>query len=186
MVREPPLDKGEYMSRLKNPPVSMVAVMVLAMFVASVYLYRAMLEVDEVIMTGSPFKIVLYFLAIFLFLGMYFRYLIAAFWLMSRNRNAWGTVVRLSGLYIVLAAVSMLSIYSVFDLNMAVGPLCVSPTLMMVIMALVILYMFLPSVRKIFTPPYAENVGIKDWILLALFVDPFSRNRMSLRGQNGR
>lgn len=177
----PSLDKKEYMDKLNKPPLSMLVVMALALFVASVYLYRAMLEVDEVIDTGRLAEIAMYFFIMLIFLGMYFRYLIAAFWLLSRNRSAWGSVVRLSGLYILLSALSMVISFSVFDLEMSIGPIAIHPTWMMVIMALVIVYMFTPSVRRMFTPPYAKEKGIKDWAYLVFFIDPFGKKRMSFR-----
>jgi hypothetical protein len=177
----PPLDKKEYMDKLKNPPKSMLVVMALALFVASVYLYRAMLEVDEIILTRSMVDILIYFLLMIVLLGLYFRYLIAAFWLLSRNRSAWGSIIRLSGIYILLSVLSMFIRFSVFDLDMTVGPISIRPTLMIVIMAIVILYMFTPSVRRMFTPPYSKEKGIKDWIYLVFFIDPFSKNRMSFR-----
>jgi len=177
----PSLDKKEYMDKLTKPPLSMLVIMALALFVASVYLYRAMLEVDEVIDTGRILEIAMYFFIMLIFLGMYFRYLIAAFWLLSRNRSAWGSIVRLSGLYILLSALSMLISFSVFDLEMSIGPIAIHPTWMMVIMALVIVYMFTPSVRRMFTPPYAKEKGIKDWLYLVIFIDPFGKKRMSFR-----
>ncbi len=177
----PPLNKKEYMDKLNNPPKSMLIVMALALFVASVYLYRAMLEVDEILLTKSVTDIILYFLLMIILLGLYFRYLIAAFWLLSRNRSAWGSIVRLSGIYILLSGLSMLISFSVFDLDMNVGPISIRPTMMMVIMTMVILYMFTPYVRKMFTPSYSEEKNIKDWIYLVFFVDPFSKNKMSFR-----
>ncbi|MCK9323696.1 MAG: hypothetical protein RBR05_06040 [Candidatus Methanomethylophilaceae archaeon] len=177
----PPLNKKEYMDKLKNPPKSMLIVMTLALFVASVYLYRAMLEVDEIILTKSMTDITLYFILMIILLGLYFRYLIAAFWLLSQNRSAWGSIVRLSGIYILLSGLSMLISFSVFDLDMNVGPISIRPTMMMVIMMIVILYMFTPYVRKMFTPSYSEEKNIKEWILLVFFIDPFSKNKMSFK-----
>ena len=153
----------------KKAPKILFFIGFVSLIVASMYLVKLFGNIPALRNEMSFWKLALSIFVTGFIFGQYIFHVMAVFKLSSGMKVAWASMMRTSCSYIILMFVAESSIMQFLPFHVVTYE---SWTLMLV-MGVVILMMFLGSVREFFTPAYAEPVPIKAWILYILYQDPF-------------
>ncbi|KQM10373.1 hypothetical protein AOA81_03690 [Methanomassiliicoccales archaeon RumEn M2] len=113
------------------------------------------------------------------FFLMFIRFASNMFSLSSGNRAVWAGTVRSSVTYVFLVLMDLIGL-RLFDVHVDLGILEIPPVLMAAAMMVLVAYMFLPGIRRFFTPTYADEVPLWKWIGYAAGNDPFKGTKLTL------
>jgi tellurite resistance protein TehA-like permease len=163
----------------RRPPVSLPFAAVVAMVMSAMYLYRAFMSISDAIESEDMYLVATSFAFMLLFFAMFVRFVIALFRLPSGSRKAWATTVRMAISYIALTVLGAFGV-TMLSATVDFGVIVIPSWAMSAVMVLLLVYMFIGEVRDFFTPSYAENVGIWQWIKYVAWIDPFSGRRMAV------
>ncbi len=158
----------------KKPPKILYLIEFVSLFVATLYLLRLFDSLpslrDEMNLWTALLTMIL---SGFMF-GQYIFHMMAVFKLSSGLKMAWASMVRTSINYVILMIVTETALNSLIPIRMVLY----SSWILVVVMLVVIVLMFLGPVRDYFTPSYARQVPLKDWVLYILYQDPFKRQEL--------
>ena len=155
----------------KKAPKTLALVGLVAVILSSFYLVRlfsslpTLLESD----TGDSVQLILSAFVILVVFFQYLYYVTTVFKLASGMRSAWANMVRLSGSYILLLLITETGLLDYLSLNLVVA----NSWILAAVMVAVIVYMLLPSIREFFLPSYEEDPGLKGWVQMVFWMDPF-------------
>lgn len=163
----------------KRVPPILYVIEFVSLLVATLYLLRLFDNLpslrDEMNWSTGLLAVVL---TGFMF-GQYIFHLMAVFKMSSGLKMAWASMVRTSCNYVILMCITESSLMTLIPLRMVLYP----SWILVVVMLAVIVLMFLGSVRDFFTPTYAHQVPLRDWVLYILYRDPFKRQEILEDGQ---
>ena len=161
----------------KAPPI-LYLIEFVSLLVATLYLLRLfdiLPSLREDMTTGRALLSLI--IAGFMF-GQYIFHVMAVFKLSSGLKMAWASMMRTSCNYIILMIITESSLMTIIPLRMMTYP----SWILVVVMFVVIVLMFLGKVRDFFTPAYAEQVPLRDWVMYILYQDPFKNQELTASG----
>jgi hypothetical protein len=162
----------------KRAPVSMLVAGLGGLLVASMYLYRLFLLMPSVSVSADMREATAIMAMMIVSFVLYAVYITNVFRLSSGSRRAWASIERMSLSYILL---TVLSVYGPIDF-FVMDAWGLPSWALAVYMACLSAYMMMPSVRRFFTPGYADGeAGAMQWLMLILGVDPFKGKRQHIR-----
>ena len=162
----------------KRPPKILYLIEFVSLLVATLYLLRlfdSLPSLREDMTTGRA--ILSMVIAGFMF-GQYIFHVMAVFKLSSGLKMAWASMMRTSCNYIILMIITESSLMTIIPLRMMTYP----SWILVVVMFVVIVLMFLGKIRDFFTPAYAEQVPLRDWVMYILYQDPFKNQELTASG----
>lgn len=162
----------------KKPPKILYLIEFVSLLVATLYLLRlfdVLPSLRSEMTTGRA--LVATVIAGFMF-GQYIFHVMAVFKLSSGLKMAWASMMRTSCSYIILMVITETSLMNIIPLRMMTYP----SWILVVVMLVVIVLMFLGKVRDFFTPAYAEQVRLRDWVFYILYQDPFKNQELTASG----
>ena len=163
----------------RKPPATLPLAAIGAVLFSAMYLYRALSYIPQAV-TSDSFAAKIWTLSlVVIFFLMFIRFASNMFSLSSGNRAVWAGTVRSSTTYVFLVLMDFIGL-RLFDVHVDLGILEIPPVLMAAAMAVLVVYMFLPGIRRFFTPTYAEEVSLWKWIGYAAGNDPFKGTKLTL------
>lgn len=163
----------------RKPPATLPLAAIGAVLFSAMYLYRALSYIPQAVESDS-FTAKIWTLAIVVvFFLMFIRFASNMFSLSSGNRAVWAGTVRSSVTYVFLVLMDLIGL-RLFDVHVDLGILEIPPVLMAAAMMVLVAYMFLPEIRRFFTPTYADEVPLWKWIGYAAGNDPFKGTKLTL------
>lgn len=155
----------------KRAPKTLAIVGLIAVALSSFYLIRLFSALPTLLQSDASDlgETVMSVLVIVLIFFQYLYYVTTVFKLASGMRNAWANMVRLSGSYILLLIITETGLLDFLSVNLVVT----NSWILAVVMVCVILYMLLPRIRDFFLPSYEDDPGLRSWILMVFWMDPF-------------
>ncbi len=163
----------------RKPPATLPLAATGALLFSAMYLYRALSYIPQAV-TSDSFAAKTWTLAIVVvFFLMFIRFASNMFSLSSGNRTVWAGTVRSSATYVFLVTMDSIGL-RLFDVHVDLGILEIPPTLMAVAMVILVAYMFLPGIRRFFTPTYADKVSVWKWMGYVAGNDPFKGTKLTL------
>ena len=157
----------------KTPPI-LYLIEFVSILVATLYLLRLFDSLPSLREEMTPLTGLLAVILSGFMFGQYIFHLMAVFKMSSGLKMAWASMVRTSCSYIILMCITESSLMTMLPIRMVLYP----SWILVAVMLAVIVLMFLGSVRDFFTPTYAEQVPLKDWVLFILYRDPFKRQEV--------
>ncbi len=158
-----------------RPPYLRSLALVTLLF-ASLYFVTMLLSVPRVWEeTADRLSLIGYVVFMAILFYIYTSHLGTTFRLQAGNRKAWQHMSRISVAYILLAIVSLndgrdtVWIAQAFEINAILAG---------VAMAVMILYLNRSRVREYFTPSYADNPPLWQWLLFIAGRDPFKKGNL--------
>jgi hypothetical protein len=155
----------------KQPTLLIVAALV-AMFFASFYLYRVFEAIPAALETASPAALMITLGMMLIMFVLYTNYVITIFRLSSGSRKAWVGVIRFSITYTSMSILGTIGLSEILPIEAAFQGTYAMWILIVVVIVL-ITYMLTENVRKFFTPGYADEAELKEWVKYVAGVDPF-------------
>lgn len=163
----------------RKPPVTLPLAATGAMLFSAMYLYRALSYIPQAVTSDSFSAKVWTFALVVIFYLMFVRFASNMFRLSSGNRAVWAGTVRSSATYILMVLADLIGL-RLFDVHVDLGILEIPPAVMVLVMTALIAYMFLPGIRRFFTPTYADQVSAGKWAGYAAGSDPFKGDKLTL------
>ena len=152
-----------------NPPRGLSFVGLVALVFASLYLMKLLTSLEAMQEDMYLLKrLVAAGMLLFLFY-QYIGYVITIFQLRSGLRWSWATMVRSSGTYVLLMIVAETHIFDWLPFDLVSFP----SWILMLAMAMIMVYMMLPSVRAYYKPAYADMAPLWEWFLFVFWIDPY-------------
>ena len=155
----------------KTPPL-LITVGLVALFFASYYLYSVFDFVPTALDSGSSSEVLMTLLMMMIMFVLYTNYVIVLFRLSSGSRKAWAGVIRFSFTYSLLSLLGTYGLLNALPMEAAFQGTVIMWVLLAVVIVM-IAYMLTASVRRFFTPGYADEVELKAWMKYLVGVDPF-------------
>ncbi len=163
----------------RKPPATLPLAAIGAVLFSAMYLYRALSYIPQAVTSDSFAAKIWTLTLVVIFFLMFIRFASNMFSLSSGNRAVWAGTVRSSTTYVFLVLMDFIGL-RLFDVHVDLGILEIPPVLMAAAMAVLVVYMFLPGIRRFFTPTYAEEVSLWKWIGYAAGNDPFKGTKLTL------
>lgn len=171
MVR---LDSSRYTEYGKKAPGYLLAAGPIAFLFATYYFLRVFAYLPYAFDYFDAGKALFILLFMLFLLALYLNYLWTVFMMATGNRRAWGRVIRQSGLYLVILILNEIGI------NIIVGDVFhTGAVLMGTALITMILMMMIRPVRAFYTPIYAKELPLRDWLPYIFWKDPFSCKRIT-------
>ncbi|MDY0293670.1 MAG: hypothetical protein RBQ77_03760 [Candidatus Methanomethylophilaceae archaeon] len=153
---------------VRMAPLRLYAVGPLAFAFATYYFVRIFDHFQYAFDYGRMSTAMAVFFFMMLLFALYANYVLNLFRMMTGDRRAWGVMMRLSLMYLVLLAAQAAGVGIIRADVFSVGPAA-----MAAMMLLLMLVMLTRPVRRFFTPAYAEEATITRWLRQLVWVDPF-------------
>ncbi|MFA5452413.1 MAG: hypothetical protein WC248_02415 [Candidatus Methanomethylophilaceae archaeon] len=169
------LDSSKYTEYGKKTPRYLLIAGPIAFVFATYYFLRVFAYLPYAFDYFDAGKAIFILLFMLFLLALYLNYLWTIFMMATGNRRAWGRVIRQSGLYLVILILNEIGI------NFIVGDVFhVGAFLMGVVLIGMIALMMIRPVRAFYTPRYAEELPLKDWLPYVFWKDPFSCKKIAM------
>lgn len=152
----------------KAPPI-LYLIGIVSLVVATLYLLRLFDIMPTLREDMSTWRTIYTMVIAGFMFGQYIFHVMAVFKLSSGLKMAWASMMRTSFNYIILMIITENTLVTQIPIRMMTYP----SWILVAVMVVVIVLMFLGSIRDFFTPDYAEKVSLKEWILYILYQDPF-------------
>jgi len=156
----------------RKPPMLLIAVALVALFFASFYLYRVFEAVPGAMETASPVALMVTLGMMLMMFVLYTNYVITIFRLSSGSRKAWVGVIRFSITYTLMSVLGTIGLSEILPIEAAFQG-TYAMWILIAVVVILIMYMLTPNVRKFFTPGYADEAELKEWVKYIAGVDPF-------------
>jgi len=156
----------------RKPPTLLIAVALVALFFASFYLYRVFEAIPEAMETASPLALMATLGMMLIMFVLYTNYVITIFRLSSGSRKAWVGVIRFSITYSMMSILGTIGLSEILPIEAAFQGTYAMWILIAVVIVLIV-YMLTGNVRRFFTPGYADEAELKEWMKYIAGVDPF-------------
>jgi uncharacterized membrane protein len=167
----------------RTAPPALIIVGLIALFFASFYLYRLFGSMPAAIENENAAGIMMAICMILIMFILYTNYLITIFRLSSGSRKAWAGMIRMTFTYIIMALLSTYGLNRILPVQVFGGGSYITWITAAVMVAMVI-YMHAPQVRRFFTPGYADEVPLRDWIRYIAGADPFRGEKMIVSAED--
>lgn len=167
----------------RKAPYLLILVGLVALFFASFYLFQLFQVIPDAIASEHMFDLLFTLGMILLMFVLYTNYVMTIFRLSSGARKAWVGMIRLSFSYIAMALLSSYGLGEILPMNVF-GSGTMLIWVMIAVMIVMMLYMLTPGVTRFFTPGYADEVPLKEWVKFIAGVDPFKGTRMIVTDEN--
>lgn len=158
----------------KKPPKILYLIEFVSLFVATLYLLRLFDSLPSLRDDMNVWTALLTMILTGFMFGQYIFHMMAVFKMSSGLKMAWASMVRTSFNYVILMIITETALNSLIPIRMVLY----SSWILVIVMLIVIVLMFLGPVRDFFTPSYARQVPLKDWILYILYQDPFKHQEL--------
>jgi len=165
----------------RKAPGLLILVGLIALFFASYYMYQVFQLMPGAIEDRETAGILVSVGMMLLMFVLYANYVLTIFRLSSGSRKAWAGMVRLSVTYTLVA---MLTTYGLLGLLPMKAAFAGTWEMWLVIVAVfaMVAYMFTSEVREFFTPGYADEVSLGEWVKYVLWIDPFRGENLIVEG----
>ena len=163
----------------RKAPNLLILVGLIALFFASFYMYQVFQLIPDAIENRETVSIMAAVGMMVIMFILYSNYVLTIFKLSSGSRKAWGGMVRLSVIYTAVATLSTYGLSGMLPMKAAFAGTLWMWVIIVAVFAMVA-YMFTSEVRKFFTPGYADEVPLKEWLKYTLWIDPFKGENLIL------
>ena len=169
------LDSSRYTEYGKKAPRYLLIAGPIALVFATYYFFRVFTYLPYAFDYFDAGKAMFILFFMLFLLALYLNYLWTAFMMVTGNRRAWGRVIRQSGLYL------MILILNEIGINIIVGDVFhVGAVLMGVVLVGMMVLMMIRPVRAFYTPRYAKELPLREWLPYIFWKDPFSCKRIAM------